>query len=251
MKKRAKIIKILPLLFLLNSSFIIHHSSLHALPLTQARVSGGRSAIIATIDLEKVFRAYPATKQAKEELEKLILIKENEIASKRSEIFQVMVTISNLKAADQRVRETTPAQEQKPQVAIATTTLALPTTSQALPGIAFVEPEQAQQTQAPDNQAVSTKSIIDEKEKELRGLEEELRHMERNIEDSLIDLEEAQTKTIMAAIYTSLKELAEEKNVDMIVDKNAILWGAPHIDLTELLLAKLKTRLIEIEGTIP
>ena len=74
-----------------------------------------------------------------------------------------------------------------------------------------------------------------------------MRKIERNAEKNLEELEEAKTKTLLAKIYFSVRELAEEKNVDMVVDKNAILWGASRLDLTDDLLRKLKSAMIERE----
>ncbi|MBI4668556.1 MAG: BamA/TamA family outer membrane protein [Elusimicrobia bacterium] len=216
---------------------------------SKAQIAPKRGAVIATIDLERIFQAYPGTKKAREEMEKLILIKENEIAAKRAEIFSLVEEIALLKS--QAVQPQTAATDQsgppaslfaQNQTGASTDTLTGAATSQALPGL-NAAPAPAPTAVLP---AVSNPQI-EQKEALLKTKKEELKRLERDAEKNLESLEEAKTKTLLAKIYVAVKELAEEKNVDMVVDKNAILWGASRLDITEELMRRLKTAMIERE----
>jgi Skp family chaperone for outer membrane proteins len=213
--------------------------------------------VIATVDLEKVFAAYPATKRAKDEINRLILIKENEIAAKRAEIFALDEEVAKLQAA---ARQAPPPPALPPAVSTETAAPLMSVTSETLPGMSSAP--QIQGMSASSAAAVSTEAasgaaapapadpetvVLSRKEKELSDRKQDLRAMERSVEKNLLALEEAKTKTILAKIFSALQELSQEKSVDMIVDKNAILWGSPKLDLTDSLLQKLKTRIIEDE----
>lgn len=177
--------------------------SLWALPASQMQVAPKRGVVIATVDLEKVFQVYPATKKARQDLEGIIVVKETEIASKRVEVFKLIEDIQKIKA----------------QVQIDTTTPTAPVDAAALT----------------------------QKEEELKNKKEELKTLQKNVEKNLEDLEQAKAKTLLGRVYEALKELAQEKNVDIIVDKNAILWGSSKLDLTRDLIEKLKSKYIESE----
>ncbi len=214
---------------------------LSAVSLDRMQVAPKKSFVIATVDLERVFRAYPETKRAKEELEKLILFKENEIAAKRAEIFRLTAEMKQSATAAPPAPPTPPpATEQPPTTAVlpdaTTTTIALPG-FEVTPSTPPISPPAVEQ---PPSQATNF-------EGKLTTLKQELARLERQAERNLEDLEEAKTKTLLAKIYATLKELSQEKGVDMLVDKNAILWGAPELDLTDDLLKKLKIKTIERE----
>lgn len=208
---------------------------LFAVSVNRVQVAPRKGVLIATVDLEKVFQTYPATKKAKQELERLVLLKENEIAVKRAEIFRITEEIAKIKAAPPPL----PGFESGQAVPAAAETLSTGATQSLLvssaPSVAPIVPPALN---AP---------VIEELEAQLKTKQLELRQMEKNAEKNLEELEEAKTKTLLAKIYFSLRELAEEKHVDMIVDKNAILWGSSKLDLTDELMRKLKSVMIESE----
>lgn len=212
-----------------------------AVSVSKVQVAPRRGVVIATIDLERIFQAYPGTKKAKEELEKLILIKENEIAGKRAEIFRLTEELARLKTQSSSSNSAPPPPSTATPQSSTETLTGGSTAAMDLPG--FSQPEPA----APNIDAGAEQAAVNQKEAELKTKKEELRRMEREAEKNLEALEEAKTKTLLAKIYFAVRELAEEKNVDVVVDKNAILWGASKLDLTDELLRKLKSAMIERE----
>ncbi|MBI4369659.1 MAG: OmpH family outer membrane protein [Elusimicrobia bacterium] len=232
---------------------------LWAVTVSSMQVAPRRGVTIATIDLEKVFQAYPETKKARGELEKLILIKENEIAAKRAEIFILKEDIAVLKIKAALAVPVGPAipeaKDTPPSVAASSETIAGSTDSLTadllmMTTVAAAAAPPAAEAGPLNVSVVSLETInaeIADKEEGMRRKTAELKGLERSAERNLEDLERAKTKTLLAKIYFTLRELAQEKNVDMIVDKNAILWGSSWLDLTDELIRKLKTVMIERE----
>ncbi len=205
-------------------------SFLWAVSVNRVQVAPRRGVLIATVDLDKVFQAYPGTKKAKEDLERLVLLKENEIAAKRAEIFRLTEELARLRAT--------------------------PALTPSLPGFvpasvaldtASVQGSTEPSVATPVAPSAPIDSRLETMEGQIKTKKKELRKIEKDAEKNLEDLEEAKTKTLLAKIYFSLRELAEEKNVDMIVDKNAILWGSSRLDLTDDLMRRLKSAMIEAE----
>lgn len=214
------------------TTYILQPTSSHAVPVSRAQVAQRRGIVIATVDLERVFAAYPATKKAKEELGRLILIKENEIATKRAEVFALTEEIAKLKSTEPAPPAPPPPPETLP---------GMPASTQTMVTTPLDTPPPSTPTPAMTPEAISQREV------DLKRKKEELKLLERGAEKNLEDLEQAKTKTILAQIYIGLRELAQEKGVDMIVDKNSILWGASKLDLTDPLLQKLKHKVIENE----
>ncbi len=256
---------------LLASCFLLI-TSLWAVPISKVQVAPRRGVVIATVDLEKVFQAYPGTKKAKEDLENIILVKENEILTQRSAIFQLTQEINQLRPNVSSAPAIAPASSTETLKTATTTQIATmvstatvqtaavisTTTVTTVPGLELPATATVPTTQSfggrwpatggsPAVTISTTNILIAQKEVELAQKQEILKTLERNTETNLEALEEAKTKTLLGRIFLSLRELAEEKNVDIIVDRNAILWGSSKLDLTLDLLEKLKSKYIEKE----
>jgi|GEM_PF-4916982 len=237
---------------LLASCFLLI-TSLWAVPISKVQVAPRRGVVIATVDLEKVFQAYPGTKKAKEDLENIILVKENEILTQRSAIFQLTQEINQLRPNVSSAPAIAPASSTETLKTATTTQIATMVSTATVQTAAVISTTTVTTVPGLELPATATIAIsttttlIAQKEVELAQKQEILKTLERNTETNLEALEEAKTKTLLGRIFLSLRELAEEKNVDIIVDRNAILWGSSKLDLTLDLLEKLKSKYIEKE----
>ncbi len=83
-------------------------------------------------------------------------------------------------------------------------------------------------------------SAIKEKETQLIDKETMLRGLQRQVERELLDYESRKTEIILGKIYQTLRELAVNEGVSIIVEKRTILYGQPAVDLTDKLMKKIR-----------
>jgi len=82
-------------------------------------------------------------------------------------------------------------------------------------------------------------ALIRTKERELAGKEAEFREYRREIEQNLLEIESRRSEILLGKIYTSLRRVARENGVSVVVDKRQILLGQDSVDLTEKVLERL------------
>ncbi|MFN3967239.1 MAG: OmpH family outer membrane protein, partial [Endomicrobiia bacterium] len=88
-------------------------------------------------------------------------------------------------------------------------------------------------TEILESQLQEKKNILEEKNKEYEELKEK-------IKIELKEFEKSKTMTIMADLYKIIKELAEEENISIVVEKGNILYGLPNIDITDKVIERLR-----------
>lgn len=223
----------------------------------------GESGTIGYVDIDRVFKEYSGTLNAREEFLSEIRKKEETVNQRKAHIYTLKAEIAKLKQ-EREFALTLPGllktQEQmdkasKPeQPAVSTTTITgstntipaeVPHGLAGMPGMGIDMPGI---NKVPVNYfkfSVSTAipeidAALGSKETELRQREDELKLYQRQIELELLEYESRKTELILGRIYLALKELAVKEEVSVIVDKRNILFGHNAVDLTDKLLKKLE-----------
>jgi|GEM_PF-663832 len=68
----------------------------------------------------------------------------------------------------------------------------------------------------------------------------EIEAFQKQAEDDLLDYENRKNKLILGTIYKALKEVSEEEEISVVVDKKSILYGQKPVDLTDRVIDRLK-----------
>ncbi|MBL0350812.1 MAG: OmpH family outer membrane protein [Elusimicrobia bacterium] len=170
---------------------------------------------VGFVDMDKIFREYPETQKARADYYKALEKRRSELASREKEL-------ASLDGPGPVGGTSTPP-------AVSTGLFSLPlelTPPAASTGTAAVAPP------APPDP--------EEREAERRQKREEIAAARASAARELKELEEKKSVQILGALYKTLVQLAQEKGVDLVVDKSAILYGQSAIDLTEPLARRLR-----------
>lgn len=197
----------------LLSSFSAFESQAIDIPLSGA---GGGTAgqRIGYVDMDRIFQVFPETKNAKEDyaerrtkLKEALRQREEEFENLRARIGVLESTVKDLESETTRR-----AQEGGDQ--------------------AELPAEVAQGMEAPQSVA--------ELRAELEQKEVELEEARARAENELRTFERQQSRIILGQIYEALKQLAEEEQINLVVDKSSILYGSAEVDLTEELQRRVR-----------
>lgn len=181
------------------------------IPLSGVTSSGGQGAAnIGYVDLDLIFRVYPQTKAAKEDYAKQLKKKREQLAEKEKELQNIQSRLSVLESTLKDMPGTAPTSETAPDSTEAATPAARESQSQ-----------------------LAMKKELEDKKSEY----EELR---KQASADLATFESQQSQMILGKIYQALRDVAEEEQVSIVVDKSAILYGAAAIDLTERLQQRVR-----------
>lgn len=78
--------------------------------------------------------------------------------------------------------------------------------------------------------------------KDILKKREELNTIIKDNKNELIKLEEKQTETVMADLYSLFEKIAKEENLVIILDKNNVLYGHQVHDITDKVIERLQGR---------
>ncbi|HMU96068.1 MAG TPA: OmpH family outer membrane protein [Elusimicrobiota bacterium] len=180
-------------------------SSLGALEIPLKR-GANQATRVGFVDMDKIFREYPETQKARAEYYKALEKRRSELAAREKE----------LAALDG------PA----PPPVISTGLFALP-------------PDLMSPTASTGPAAIPAPDP-EEREAVRREKQAEIAEARAAAARELKELEEKKSVQILGSLYKTLVQLAQEKGVDLVVDKSAILYGQNAIDLTEPLARRLR-----------
>jgi Skp family chaperone for outer membrane proteins len=82
--------------------------------------------------------------------------------------------------------------------------------------------------------------LIAARQAEIAPLEAALEREQTLAERNLLDAESRRTDQVLARLYRAVSEVARRDGVSVVVDKSAILYGHPAVDLTDRVLAHLR-----------
>ena len=186
------------------------------IPLSGTGSSGGNGGHkIAYVDLERIFQIFPETKFAKEDYAKRLVKMREDLANREEEIStfntRIEVLESTLKQLEGKVATKVETSTNTP-----------------------VDSTEFQFDEGEDSEAlVKMKKDLEEK---ISGLEDARKRATRE----LSTFENQQSQVILGKIYLALKDLANDEQVTLVVDKSSILFGSTDIDLTEKLQQRVR-----------
>jgi len=196
----------------------------------------GKTLSIACVDMEKLYKEYPKVEQSKKEYESLKKEKQTEIEEKEKEIKEIQDEIKKIEQEIEKAK--------------------MQTSQQVEPVITSTSPETSVlvSTETPSEIVTLSTSTAVEQKIDISKLELELQEKNKLLEEKKVECEELKNKTqkelkefetsktmiIMADLYKIIKELAEEENISIVVEKGNILYGLPNIDITDKVIDRLR-----------
>lgn len=193
------------------------------IPLTGAAgASANGGAKIAYVDMELIFQLYPQTRFVKEDYAKQLQKKREQLAEKDAELANIKSRIAVLESTLKGM-----GLNNAGEPAVST-----PTAANGLSG----EQPGSEQAVGGDGEPQAVLSM----KKELEEKQAEYEDLRQRAFEELAAFERQQTQTILGKIYLALRDLAQEEQVTLVVDKSSILYGAANIDLTEKLQQRVR-----------
>jgi len=160
--------------------------------------AGGGGTTVGYVDMDRIFQIYPQTQIAKEDYAKQLEKKRQQLREKESQVNALKARIGVL---DSALKDLSAA----PAADTTTVTNA-----------------------GPDSPSSDMK-------KQLEGQMAELDDLRKQSERDLATFQNQQSQIILGKIYQALRDLAQEEQVTLVVDKSSILYGDTAIDLTDKL----------------
>jgi len=221
----------------------------------------GKAAVLAYVDMHKVFETFPETEKARVELNQIIAEKQADITGKKEEISTLKAEIGFLRkqmgavmpSTAPKAAVETPERNEEPSLATALTSLTLPEGS-PLKFLFSPPAESTSPVQDPNKVAYSTFApsspqilpgipspgpSLMEKEAQLSKKESDLEVFIGLAEQEIRNMEEGKNMTVMARIYRTLEDISSRQGYSIVLDKSDILYGESAIDITEQLIQKL------------
>ncbi len=192
-----------------------------------ASKSSHRGVTLGFVDMERIYKDFPETKQAQKDYQDQADKLKQALSDKEAELSDLREQLSVLKAA---AEETPPAAADvsaSSAPAVSSSTAAVKISSATLVG------------RTPDTLTAITGSLS-EKERVLAQEEDALARSRKEAAVALAEFERQRAAQIFGKLYKSLVQLADEKGIDMIVDKQSLLYGQQALDLTDLLSRRVR-----------
>lgn len=185
---------------------------------TEGKTGGGGGTAVGYVDMDRIFQIYPQTQIAKEDYAK-------QLEKKRQQLHEKEAQVNSLKARI-GVLDSTLKDMGTPATAPATSS---DTVTSSATAAASLQPADSGSAQG-----------MQDMKKQLEQQMGELDDMRKQAETDLAAFQAQQSQIILGKIYQALKDLAQEEQITLIVDKSSILYGDAAIDLTEKLQEKVR-----------
>jgi Skp family chaperone for outer membrane proteins len=207
------------------SLFLASFTSALDIPLEGGGGGGTGKLSIGYVDMEKIFQLYPKTMDAKADYARQLKAKREELAKREAELNAVQTKLTVLEST----LKTGAAPLGHSDVDSSTSTTN-PTPS--------VE-ESAIDPNLENAEAKEPQSLVTLR-KELQDKKADFEEQRKRAQDDLLAFERRQSQIILGNIYQALRDLAQEEQVTVVVDKSSILYGDATIDLTDKLQNKVR-----------
>ena len=222
------------------------------------------SGTIGYVDIDRVFKDFSGTANARGEFLAEIKAKEDSLNLKKQAIFSLKADIAKLKQEREFSLTLPDLMRQAEEISAATANINQNASTQTaagapagaeglpanLPGMGGVDMPGVNRVPANyfkfsvSTSAAEIDAAIAGKELDLAKKQEDLNQAQRQTERELLEYETHKSEIILGRIYLALKELAVKEGVSVVVDKRSILFGHSAVDLTGKLIEKLEgTRL--------
>ena len=176
------------------------------IPLTGGGAGTGGGQRIGYVDMERIFQVFPQTKFAKEDYAERLEKMRADLRAKEDDLRAIKARIGVLESAFNELNQN------------------------AAPGGA---PAPDAETQAALDAVRSEPAALGELKAELEAKQLDLEEARARASADLQAFERQQSQLILGKIYQALKELADEQQINLVVDKSSILFGSAEIDLTD------------------
>jgi Skp family chaperone for outer membrane proteins len=194
---------------------------------------------IGIIDMDKILNEYPLTQKLQQDIDALKQNKMGEIASVEKEIEDLL---------KQKIAINTEIEQlntQLSQISISSSSITISTSEfissttdviQSSPTFTF-QTEQVEQI----------KKSIESKQKNLQQIEQEIvskrqivKQKQTDLESEIQKIKQKTESEIYAELYKIIKQVAQQEELNVVIDKSGILYGEAQIDITEKVLKKIK-----------
>ncbi len=196
------------------------------IPLKRGSREGTR---VGFVDMEKIFREYPETQKARADYFKELERRRADLADKEREV-------TRLEGEADAWEETI----SPPAVSTGLFTLPPVLASSATAAAPPLSPAPGAELALSSSTVPGGGQSLARREAEIKKRREELDAARQSAAKMLKDLEDKRSLQILGSLYKALVQVAEEKGVEMVVDKTAILYGQNAVDLTEALSRRVR-----------
>lgn len=191
---------------------------------------------VGVVDMDKILQEHPITEKVQQEISLLKHNRDAEIASIEKELEDLIKQKLTI------VTEIEQLESQLNQLSVSTPTTETITTSDTEKPVSSI-----QTTEPVSQQIEQIKSNIETKKKNLEQIDQTITDKKQQVKqkrDELnVEIEKIKQKTEMqlyAELYQIIQQIAQQENLNIIIDKSGILYGESNIDITEKVLKKLK-----------
>jgi Skp family chaperone for outer membrane proteins len=199
------------------SGFFVGLASAHAMEIPVTRGSGHEGVSVGYVDMEKIYEEYPETHKAKKDFYTELAKRRRILADKEKEMADLRERLSVLRSSLEEVDGSS-------------TSVVSSSKTVAVSSAPVITPEVLE----------ATRSSLVQQEQLLKEHEVELEKDRQDALEEFKQLEERKALQVLGKLYKALVQLAEEKGIDLVVDKSSILYGQHAFDLTEKLSRRVR-----------
>jgi Skp family chaperone for outer membrane proteins len=187
------------------------------IPLQRAQGKKRDAQVMAFVDMERVYQEFPETRKARQEyLDQADKMKQS-LADKAAELSDLREQLAILRDASSA-----------DAVAVASTSV----TASSAPAAA-APPAASTATVSVPRTAAPAPVDLRQREQSLAEQESSLAQAKADAARTLAEFEKKRAGQIFGKLYTALVQLADERGVDIVLDKSGLLYGQGALDLTE------------------
>lgn len=231
----------------LSFVFLVTAAGARALeiPIQRGPATGKKrdAQVVAFVDMERVYKEFPETRKARQEyLDQADKMKQTlaDKAAELSDLREQLAVLRDASAADAGgggpfpapsalpAAATSPAKGYSP-VAPAASSSTVSTPLTAAPAFSTSTASIPRPAAPPPPLPVN----LGQREQNLADQETALAQAKADAARALSDFEKKRAAQIFGKLYTALVQLADERGVDIVLDKSALLYGQGSLDLTE------------------
>jgi Skp family chaperone for outer membrane proteins len=230
-------------------AFLIVAAGVSALEIPVQRAQGKKrdAQVVAFVDMERVYQEFPETRKARQEyLEQADKMKQAlaDKAAELSDLREQLAVLRDASAADAAAVGSTTVAVSSPSAALALPAVTTGTTKgTSAPGPSFSTG--TAKALSPGGPAASTATVsvprtaasgpvnLQQREQTLAEEESALAQAKADAARKLAEFEKKRAGQIFGKLYTALVQLADERGVDIVLDKSSLLYGQGSLDLTE------------------
>ena len=260
--------------YALIAAVLLSASVLRALeiPLERGSSKAHKGIVVAFVDMERIYQEFPETRKARQEYQDQAGKMKAVLTDKEAELSDLRDQLSILKSAMAEglppavstaaapvlttptfSKSTSTLSSSSSTVSRSTSTAALPSQGVLpVPGAGLTVPTGSSSTAtAPPTSSGELSASIAQKERTLAEEESTLDQARKEAAKALTEFERKRAAQIFGKLYKALSQLADERGVDVVMDKTSLLYGQKALDLTNALSRRVRGLPDEAEEETP